>query len=90
MASYAWLWILCCPSYLYWETFAFLPSGKSHRDGCTEYEQLVCSHIGLDEQGFQSKIVNIFLPISLTCVLGAQRNLLIETVLLSTHNICFG
>ena len=25
-----------------------------------------------------------------TCVLGAQTNRLIETVLLSTHNICFG
>ena len=25
-----------------------------------------------------------------TCVLGAQKNRLIETVLLSTHNICFG
>ena len=51
-------------------------------NGCTEYEQLVCSHIGLDEQGFQSKIVNIFLPTVLTCVLGAQRNRLIEMVLL--------
>ena len=26
----------------------------------------------------------------LTCVLGAQKNRLIEMVLLSTHNICFG
>ena len=26
----------------------------------------------------------------LTYVLGAQKNRLIETVLLSTHNICFG
>ena len=25
-----------------------------------------------------------------TCVLGAQKNRLIETVLSSTHNICFG
>ena len=25
-----------------------------------------------------------------TCVFGAQKNRLIETVLLSTHNICFG
>ena len=25
-----------------------------------------------------------------SCVLGAQKNRLIETVLLSTHNICFG
>ena len=29
-------------------------------------------------------------PSILTCVLGAQKNCLIETVLLSTHNICFG
>ena len=27
---------------------------------------------------------------SLTYVLGAQKNRVIETVLLSTHNICFG
>ena len=39
---------------------------------------------------FQCKIVNIFLPINLTYVLGAQKNRLIETVLLSTHNMCFG
>ena len=29
-------------------------------------------------------------PSVLTHVLGAQKNRLIETVLLSTHNICFG
>ena len=29
-------------------------------------------------------------PSVLTYVLGAQRNCLIETVPLSTHNICFG
>ena len=29
-------------------------------------------------------------PSVLACVLGAQKNRLIETVLLSTHNICFG
>ena len=29
-------------------------------------------------------------PLILTYVLGAQKNHLIETVLLSTHNICFG
>ena len=28
--------------------------------------------------------------LSLTCVLGAQKNRLIETVLLNTQNICFG
>ena len=39
---------------------------------------------------FECKIVNIFLSINLTFALGAQKNLLMETVLLSTHNICFG
>ena len=29
-------------------------------------------------------------PLVLTCVLGAQKNCLIETVLLSTYNICLG
>ena len=44
----------------------------------------------LDKQNFQRTIVNISLPIILTYILGAQKNRLIETVLLSTHNICFG
>ena len=35
-------------------------------------------YIGLDKQHFERKIVN-----------SAQKNRLIETVLLSTHNICF-
>ena len=39
---------------------------------------------------FQCKIVIIFLPEVQTYVVGAQKNHLIETVLLSTHNICFG
>ena len=37
-----------------------------------------------------SEIVNIFLPINLSYALGFQKNRLIETVLLSTHNMCFG
>ena len=28
-------------------------------------------------------------PLVFTCVFGAQKNCLIETVLLATHNICF-
>ena len=36
------------------------------------------------------KIVNIFYPSFLTYVLGTQKNCLIEIVLLSAHNICFG
>ena len=39
---------------------------------------------------FECKIVIFFLPISLNICFGAQKNGLIETVLLSTHNICFG
>ena len=35
------------------------------------------------------KFAFIFLPIILNMCLGAQKNRLIETVLLSTHNICF-
>ena len=46
---------------------------------------------GLDKQKkIQRKIVNISYPPFLTYVLGAQKNGLIETVLLSTHNIHFG
>ena len=47
-------------------------------------------HTGLDNKKFHPKIVSIFLHIILAYVLGAQNNRLIETVLLSTHNICFG
>ena len=45
---------------------------------------------GLDKQKFQHKIVNIFLPINFNICFGCSKNRLIETVLLSTHNICFG
>ena len=38
-----------------------------------------------------NKVAPIFSYPSLsTCVLGAQKNRLIEAVLLSNHNICFG
>ena len=39
---------------------------------------------------FVGKTVIISLPINLYMCFGAQKNRLIETVLLSTHNICFG
>ena len=40
---------------------------------------------------FEHKIINIFLPISFNICFGAQKNRVIETVLLSTHNIiCCG
>ena len=38
----------------------------------------------------EGKIVIIFLPICFNVCLGAQKNHLIEMVLLSTHNICLG
>ena len=44
---------------------------------------------GLDKI-FQRKIVTVSYSYLLACVLGAQKNRLNETVLLSTHNICFG
>ena len=47
-------------------------------------------YTGLEKQIFSTEIVIIFLPIPLRYVLGAPENRLIETVLLSTHNICFG
>ena len=48
---------------------------QSFQLSCTEYEQLVFSHIGLDEQGFQSKIVNFFLPISFNLCFGCSKKL---------------
>ena len=49
------------------------------------------SLIGLDKQKFSALNCKYFLPISfIICVLGAYKNGLNETVLLSTHNICFG
>ena len=46
--------------------------------------------IGLDlyiNKKFERKIVNILYPSVITYVLGTQKNRLIETVHLSTHNI---
>ena len=39
-----------------------------------------------DKDKFEHEMVNISYPF----VLGAQKNRLIETVLLSTHSICLG
>ena len=47
-------------------------------------------YIGLDKHIFEHKIVNVFLVTSFNISLDAQENCLIEAVLLSTHNICFG
>ena len=46
---------------------------------------------GLDKQKNVSlKLIIFSYPSILTYVLGAQKKRLIETFLLSTHNICFG
>ena len=39
---------------------------------------------------FESIIVNNFLSINFRICFGCSKKRLIETVLLSTHNICFG
>ena len=41
-------------------------------------------------KNIEHKIVIFSYLLGQTFVLGAQKNRLIETVLLSTHNICFG
>ena len=56
-----------------------------------QIKQNLCMCKGLDETQFLSvKLLMFSYPSVLTYVLRAQKNRLIETVLLSTHNICFG
>ena len=50
----------------------------------------VILYIGPVKQKNQRKSMIIFLSINFSMCLGAQKNRLIETVLLSTHNICCG
>ena len=46
---------------------------------------------GFEGEKIVRKIVNVFLsPISFNICLGAQKGRVIETVPLSTHNICLG
>ena len=60
-----------------WSVWPVLPTIYKH------------NYIGLDTQNFCVKLLIFSYPSVLKYVLGAQKNL-IETVLLSTHNICFG
>ena len=55
--------------------------------GCKATKQ---TNIALDKRFFEHKIVNIFLPFTFYVCFGCSKAILIETVLLSTHNICFG
>ena len=50
----------------------------------------VCKSTGLDKKKISVKLKTFSYPLLLAYVAGAQKNSLIETVLLSTHNICFG
>ena len=50
---------------------------------------LIYVPIGFDKQNFERKIVIFFDPSVLTYFLGAQKNLLIERVPLSAHNIIY-
>ena len=46
--------------------------------------------LGLDKQIFLAQMCQYFITLSFTYVLDGPKNRLIETVLLNTHNICFG
>ena len=50
------------------------------------------AHCGLltFKKNLHRAVSNISSILNLNMVLGAQKNRLIETVLLNTHNICFG
>ena len=45
---------------------------------------------GLDKQIFHGKTANIFLSIIFNIYFGCSKKRLIETVVLSSHNRCFG
>ena len=56
----------------------------------TILQDLTLSYFGQDKHFCQRIIVSVFLQIYSDICLGTQKNRLIETVLLSTHNIGFG
>ena len=78
------------------EIHAFYRGSKKAIIFCNMY--MYFNHImpyGQLSKNFQRKIVIIFLSIKLNTCFGyskepSQQNHLIETVLLSNHNICFG
>ena len=51
---------------------------------------IICEKQNTDAESENIKLCLFSYPSVKTYVLGAQKNRLIETVLLSTHNICFG
>ena len=57
---------------------------------CMQTGKIQCLSQIYINKNFQFKNVNIFLPISFNICFECSKEPLIETVLLSTHNICFG
>ena len=54
------------------------------------FSNITVTYRGVKTKIFSVKIQIFSYPSDLTYVLDAQKNRLIETVLLSTYNICFG
>ena len=54
------------------------------------YEKVAEVQVNKKKKELSIKLRIFFYPSVLSSVLGAQKNPLIETVLLSTHNIMFG
>ena len=82
---------LCLPSYL---LFCDHPQSQhlvETRKIAEFFRKFLVSNTGLDKQKFSAEKMLIFSYQSVwSYFLGAQKNRLIETVLLSTHNVCFG
>ena len=64
---------------------------KDGLSNCTPLQGKTVNTIGPNKQDlWKHKIVNNFLIFSFNICCGAQKNCLIKTVLLSTHNLWFG
>ena len=86
-----------------WEIFMIFSSRTFSSAGLVLYDLYqACSGSQLFASGFSRqqkvsladnilrvKLVIFFYPSVLTCVSGAQKNFLDETILLSIHNVCF-
>ena len=70
----------------------FQPSKTDHDQSTQPGKSILIQYfnIGLDKHFLGVKLLILSYPSVLSYVLGAQKNRFIETVLLSTHKICFG
>ena len=64
--------------------------GREDEEPKTKSLRFSSKRRGTINQKFQCKVVNIFLPMIFSICFGCSIDRLIEMVLLSTHNICFG